>query len=88
MDDVAQRRHVVFLRTSSGSFIRRMNMVGTMKMVSILSRSISRKNSSGVEPRHQHQRAAEAARRAGRTSSARSDRADPAGCARAPGFRP
>ena len=34
------------LRTSSGSFIRRMNMVGTMKMVSIFSRSISRRNSS------------------------------------------
>ena len=36
-----------FLRTSSGSFIRRMNMVGTMKMVSIFSVSIRRRNSSG-----------------------------------------
>lgn len=34
------------LRTSSGSFIRRMNIVGTMKMVSIRSRSISAKNCS------------------------------------------
>ncbi len=36
-----------FRRTSSGSFIRRMNMVGTMKMVSIRCSSINRKNSSG-----------------------------------------
>ena len=36
-----------FLRTSSGSFISRMNMVGTMKMVSIFSVSTTRKNSSG-----------------------------------------
>ena len=36
-----------FRRTSSGSFISRMNMVGTMKMVSIRSRSIMRRNSSG-----------------------------------------
>jgi hypothetical protein len=36
-----------FLRISSGSFIRRMNMVGTMKMVSIRSRAIRARNSSG-----------------------------------------
>lgn len=36
-----------FSRTASGSFIRRMNMVGTMKMVSIERRSISARNSSG-----------------------------------------
>ena len=48
-----------FLRTSSGSFIRRMNMVGTMKMVSIFSRSISAQKFLGIEARHQHQHAAE-----------------------------
>jgi hypothetical protein len=36
-----------FFRVCSGSFINRMNMVGTMKMVSIRSTSISRRNSSG-----------------------------------------
>src|SRR4051794_29156533 len=46
VDDVAKRGDVVPLRTSSSSFIRRMNMVGTMKMVSILYRSISWRNSS------------------------------------------
>ena len=35
-----------FLRTSAGSFISRMDMVGTMKMVSIFSASTTRKNSS------------------------------------------
>ena len=36
-----------FRRIASGSFISRMNMVGTMKMVSIFCASISRRNSSG-----------------------------------------
>ena len=36
-----------FLRNLSGSFMRRTNMVGTMKRVSIRSTSIRRKNSSG-----------------------------------------
>jgi hypothetical protein len=50
-----------FRRVCSGSFIRRMNMVGTMKMVSILLHLDQPQKFLRIEPRHQHQRAAEAA---------------------------
>ena len=75
------------LRTASGSFISRMNMVGTMKMVSIFSSWTSRRNSSGSN--RGISTSAPPRRPARRPNEFGAEwYSGPGSSARAPGFRP